>query len=562
MPAPTNTSFVTATDLTSIPQTITQTADFSGTTYDLYFRVPPSLVVTGMVELGIFAFGDLAVYMPTTRFYLGPAGAPTQVVKVDEPAALNVPLQVPITVATEYFIKVATNAGNPTPATLTLLVQAAPNLAIQRGDIVIPDDTVGFPVAILDPDNDYGIRRFAHPFSASEQGDTLHTSGHSLMLRRPTDVTVDHLGLFDETYAYILGIAFSPAIGNTGPVIRSNQTTQKFWVMYFNDPTLYAFSLTPDGVPSAVENLGDVFSTPLSVATSPDETILYFVDTASQVRRWSLVTHSALSDLVASTANYATVDLLVLSNGEVLVGLFKTSATRDFKVKHYDAAGTLLHTYSFGSDIRNISPRLAYSLDNLTTFWVYLPRPVEGANRGKVNVEQVQISDGTILVNRTYAEFETGRYRGAATATPLADFGASNSCPFWIVGTESTSTQTFTIRRQRRWLLPSSDSHHVMKIPIIEILGRGNGLTPGPAGSPVQGEAPILMCRLSKDGGKTWLPERQIPAGLEGQFRARWRVLQATGNYRDAVFEVSVTDPVDWQLIEAFAPNGLEEGSS
>ena len=150
----------------------------------------------------------------------------------------------------------------------------------------------------------------------------------------------------------------------------------------------------------------------------------------------------------------------------------------------------------------------------------------------------------------------------AASADCLPISVADFSCVPWIIrGT--TPTETFTIRRQRRWLLPSSDDNKQMQIPVIEILGRGNGLTPGPASDPpVQGSAPILMWRLSKDGGKTWLPERQIPAGLEGEYRARWRILRATGNYRNAVGEITVSDPVDWQFVSAMAPNGVTEGSS
>lgn len=435
MPAPTNTSFATATDFVSLPQTITQRVDDAGTTYTVYFRVPASFITANVTELSIFGFGDLSTYTPTTRVYVGPAGSATQIVRPasDDPAGLNLTIQVPVDAGNDYFVEVTTNAGNPSPANLTLLVQAAANDAIQNGDIVIPDDTAFYPAVVLDPRQDYAIRRFVHPFSASEQGDTLHTSGHSLMLRRPTDVAIDHLGLFDETYAFTLGIGFDPAIGNTPPAIRANQTTQRFWVAYFNDPTLYAFAIAADGTTSTVENLGDTYLGINAVATSPDESILYFVETNdSLIRAWDLVNHVALPDFVAQTASYVTVDLLVLSDGTVLAGLYKPSATLDFKVNHYSASGTLLASKSFGSDIRNVTPRLASSIDNLTTYWAYLPRPSSGANRGKSNVQQVQVSDGSILVNRTYAQYEVGKDSAAATATPLAAFGASNSCPFWI----------------------------------------------------------------------------------------------------------------------------------
>lgn len=450
MPAPTNISFATATDLTTLPQTITQQADDAGTTYTLYFHVPANLITAAITELGVFGFGDLVTYQPTTRVYQGPVGTPVQIVRAtaDQPAALNIPLQVPVVVGTDYFITVTPNAGNPTPAMLTLLVQAAPNASMQAGDIVIPDDTAGsvgdssgFPVVILDPSADHAIRRFINPFSASEQGDVVHDTNSVLMQRDPiTPFDVFRLTLYDSAYAVKMYIPYTPAIGNQPPVIRANQTTQTFWVGYFNDPDLYAFSVTPAGIASAVENLGNTFTGISSIAANPDETILYWVErNDSLIKRWDLVNGVMLTDLIARDATHRVVDILVLANGELVIGYWKSTVTRDFNVKHYSAAGVLLHTYSFGSDVNTgSSPRLAHSLDNLTSFWAYLAPDSGFATTGRlIHIYQVQISDGSFLTNRTYMQYRRGVLSGAATATPTAYFGASNSCPFWIAGTST-----------------------------------------------------------------------------------------------------------------------------
>ncbi len=113
-------------------------------------------------------------------------------------------------------------------------------------------------------------------------------------------------------------------------------------------------------------------------------------------------------------------------------------------------------------------------------------------------------------------------------------------------------TETVTIRRERRFLLPSSPDNKNVQIPTLELLMRtGIGLTPAAwdGANVPQGANPQVMMRISKDGGKTWGPERWRSAGAIGRYLTRVRWLRATGNYRNAVMEIVVTDPVDWQLL-------------
>ena len=167
MPAPTNISFLTATDLGTLPATVTQQVDDAGTTYTVYYKftAPAESVV-----IGAFAFGDLAVYRPTISPWNGPAASPTQILSI---AGQNVPIQFPVTPGTEYFLKILTNGGNPTPANLSLNVQVAPNSTVPIGTIAVNDDTTGFPLALIDATTNETIRRFVQPFPNGEQGDVL-----------------------------------------------------------------------------------------------------------------------------------------------------------------------------------------------------------------------------------------------------------------------------------------------------------------------------------------------------------------------------------------------------
>ena len=65
-----------------------------------------------------------------------------------------------------------------------------------------------------------------------------------------------------------------------------------------------------------------------------------------------------------------------------------------------------------------------------------------------------------------------------------------------------------------------------------------------------QGVDPQAMLRISKDGGRTWGAEQWQSIGKAGDFlaRAKWARL---GMARDWVFEVTVTDPVDAEIVSA-----------
>jgi hypothetical protein len=59
------------------------------------------------------------------------------------------------------------------------------------------------------------------------------------------------------------------------------------------------------------------------------------------------------------------------------------------------------------------------------------------------------------------------------------------------------------------------------------------------------------MLRVSYDGGRTWSSERWVSAGEIGAYRKRARWLRL-GRGRNAVFEVTVSDPNFFALIDAY----------
>lgn len=79
----------------------------------------------------------------------------------------------------------------------------------------------------------------------------------------------------------------------------------------------------------------------------------------------------------------------------------------------------------------------------------------------------------------------------------------------------------------------------------------GVGLTSG------QGSDPLVMLRYSNDGGHTWSNYKQLSFGKMGQYGRQVKI-PPTGNGRNRVWEISITDPVKRAVFGADV--GVEKG--
>src|SRR5262245_39758048 len=109
MAAPPNTTAATALTIT-LPYSTILRADDAGTTYDVWYRL---VVPTCLTLIGVFPYGDATAYTPRVQMYQGPLDS-LLTHYVD--SGNNQPAQNPVTPGVEYFIKIRTNAGNPSPA--------------------------------------------------------------------------------------------------------------------------------------------------------------------------------------------------------------------------------------------------------------------------------------------------------------------------------------------------------------------------------------------------------------------------------------------------------------
>ena len=435
MPAPTNISFATATDLGTLPADVIQDVHDAGTTYTVFYKFTAP---AGILVVGAFGFGDLTTYRPTVAVFdqaqLAYLGIAVQ----------NKPVQFYVTPGQIYYLRFTTNAGNPTPAILTLNVQVAPQLTVPVGTIFVPDDanadgTVagGFPAALVSHLNNYTTINFVNPFPSGEAGDVLASTGRILV----SDEFVDfNFKLYDNQINFLANVA---SLGNGSPRIRACQGASIF----------YAGSVGGGGQNARVRtisNAGVLGGTTYdlgvagltALAAKNDETILYYSGAVSsvnsEIKRWDLVLNAAMSDLVADIGGtYQVTDILYLADDTIIVMYFQSS-NGSVIIKNYNLSGTLLRTYDLGTGNSSTKPRLAYAIDDPDSFLAW----THASGTGESRFREIETSSGTVLGNVIQSEYEGGAYQSAETATPNSRSGPSFSCPFMVVRNAISVTNT------------------------------------------------------------------------------------------------------------------------
>lgn len=437
MPAPTNTSAATAIDLGTLPCDVSQDVHDAGTTYTVWYKftAPANSRVIGAWG---WAGSAGAAYQPTI-YPFSDAGF-TNVLGI---AAQNKPIQFPVTAGNQYWLRFTTNGGNPTPAVLRIRCEVAPVTTISRGNIIVNDDTEGFPLAVLDHTADYSVINFVNGMPAGEAGDIIHALPIRMILS--DEFTVPEFVLLDENFAVLAHI---PYLNGGNPKVRANQVTQQFYIGNEGSGATNAQFRTCSragvlgGVVTLTHGLGMD-----ALAPNISDTILYFSQQINApIRRWDIVGGSMMSDFVAAVAGYVTPDILVLNDDTVIISFWNLT-TQDFYIKHYSTAGAELHTYSLGSAWNSTLPRLAHALDNPDSFWVFThPTSANGSSQ----FLNIRVSDGVTVTTRLQAEYEGGAYQPAVTDPPLSRFGNSFSCPFFIFNAATSPSGLYVIVPNKR----------------------------------------------------------------------------------------------------------------
>lgn len=104
-----------------------------------------------------------------------------------------------------------------------------------------------------------------------------------------------------------------------------------------------------------------------------------------------------------------------------------------------------------------------------------------------------------------------------------------------------TDVEDRPIRRVRRSPALLDEGRQLFVDRIQLLMDVGIGLSTG------QGSDPVVMLRVSRDGGRTWGNQHTAKAGKQGEYwrRVMWRQL---GRARDWAFEFSTSDPVPFRI--------------
>lgn len=524
MAVPPNTTMATAISVgTSLPVTIVANAYNTGisATSDLWYYYDPQ---DGDTVIGVTGQGPSVStgYRPTNSPWTNLA-SPDNTLGI---AALQMPFQVPVTVGTRLYIKCHdTFTTNANPSTLTLRIKRGPTDDITTGLLAINDSTGGFPAVILDPDT-AAPKAFVNGFSAGEGTGVLRVSG----IVGALDIDLHGFRIYNADFS----VRATPT-GVTGytTTMGTNQI-DTFWLGKIGTGMANSFLVSVDrngvvGTPIDMGAAGLGGLTPnaagskvyFSRSTAVNQA-LFVIDTSTFV----------VTTFLAGVANYAfACPPMMLTDDTILVAYERSGFAT--VIKRYNAAAVLQNTYTLAVDLQ--IERIFAAATDPAYFRIWTQTSTTNT------FSKIKVSDGTVTNSTARYKFSSGESEEPATLTPTDFFGNDFSCVPWeIRGAQPTTT--YPIRRQRRFLAPSSPDNKRIQIPVLELLQRtgiGNSDAPDPQ----------VMMRFSKDGGKTWGPERWRSMGAIGRYADRVRWLRATGNYRNGVIEITVSDPVDVQWL-------------
>lgn len=579
MPPPTNISAATATVLT-MPALVSQ--DTTGATaplHEVWFTYGPA---TGAdVLVGWYAAANPASHYQVRTDLL--AGSPSSLAAFGGfSSGLSAPVQFTIPAGTTLYFRVY-NGGTTEPlgANLQLSLTRAPNSATPAGVIAVNDDAPGFPLVLISPVDGTVLSARPLPFPSGETGAVL-PNGVSIWHDYNVDPAV--IRLYDASLT--LRATASWTFAGTGPPLASNRSNR----FYLGDPgatfptTTHARVTTMDATGVMGPTIWTFPEVGLThIAPSHDDTVLYYRGQASgagAIQRWNLVANTALPDFAANPSGYLTRALLVLADGTLVAAYSKATTADDSYLRQYSASGTLVHQWPLGA--LEVT-RLAYALDDPASVWTW---SFVTATTGLSRFQNIRLSDGVVLTTLDNVRYEGGSYRPATPAPPppAPAFGHSPSCPFLLLpvplppysppdggspgggppgggggdipppyGSPGYALDARLIRRLRRAPHLSQENVRVFYRKFELDLERGVGVPSG------LGDDPLVMLRLSRDGGHTWSEPVTMSAGRLGAYTQRV-IARRLGHGRDLVFEVTVSDPVAWSLVDAWLD--LEAGTS
>jgi hypothetical protein len=380
-----------------------------------------------------------------TQLFLGPAASITQVLDLDDAGSDGRAIQYPVVAGQEYLFQFfPTSFGSNPPLEITISGQAFSPVALTPNPILVPDDTSGYPAALVDSTTGQ-ILEFVRPFPP---GESAYALPNYVLTEDNTDLLTKTNRLYQWDGTTLTEIAAFLA-GDDAITIRG-RITGAGTAFYFTDDQIQTVYQVDPATASIVASWV-LPTTPYSIAVSPDQTILYYTSLNAGVyaiSRYDLVNDAPLSDLVSepmSTWFPEGSPMLCLESGNIVWAAADTGAADPTFIVHvYSPAGALItsRTFDFASDeLRTaLDSQVFASLNNDTTFlvWLKVDTPnvdVGGIHFGKGRYYEMNATTGAITFLFETEFYELGVHQGDPATFSVPTWGTSESCPAVVLRT-------------------------------------------------------------------------------------------------------------------------------
>lgn len=444
MAAPPNQSAATAIDLGTLPATVTQDVSDGAINYTVWYTVTPT---ADDYVINVFPFGGTigSGYQPSLSVFTGTGATPylTNLTNV----GANRAAQFFTTPGQTLWFRLATNNPALLPAILTLDVQRHTPAAFVTGDLLINDDDDHFQAGIVKGDTTdvrTAMRRFIGPPFAS--GETIARLPDGTLLINNSQTGEQWLYAPDLTRLAV--VAIDPVSAEDEVSALANQGTQFFVA----EPSGTNFLIHLSSV-SAAGSVGPTtwsptgITQPEALAIAPDASIAYYATSlgldgqnARALKRWDLLTDTALPDLVPAAGDANIVRMLMLANGTLVVIRSAGNSGTAIRAEIVDTTtGVTLRSIDFSAYASTADPRLALALEDPTAFWAWIKLGAGPTTTGVSRFLQLRTADLAILQTRDVQQYEKGRYQGDVVADPTR-FGISESCDFVLLGVGVTAS--------------------------------------------------------------------------------------------------------------------------
>jgi len=431
---PTNTTPATALEITSVPSTVTQQALSA-----LWFKHTPQagrvLLYVG-ADLGL---GSDAAYNPTVSVFIGPVDNLTERKWSENGADLETftqatgggyYLRLPVVGEQTYYFQVRNDDDDPVTAgaICAFSILEPPNLDAPTFSAVIPDDSQGFPAAVLDLTTG-AFLQFPR-FPAGENTDTLPT-GEILTQGDYNDSRVDTY--LDQVWISAASFGYASSIS----AIKSCRPIGKFFVLVIDydgvTRKLYRFKARGNYEATWTLPNNGHFQTN-TIAISNDGTRLYAAHGGNgdniyvfhMTGSFSGVEEAPLAVGLSSWWFTGHGDGLVLPDGSLLFArqdytLFPNS--KFYLQRFHPTTGAVLQTIDCAPIVTG--NHWCYVDDDRVLVWGY---PLSGGN-GFGTFKLIRLSTGATLATWTASIVGTS----SATAEAYQPNAASNSCPLFVI---------------------------------------------------------------------------------------------------------------------------------